>query len=122
MTSKEPIVNLDGVPPLRGQNNERPKVDVPSSAGALGPRILKNIGTLIGGQGVNLTLSAAATILLARYLGNAQLGEFGALYAYLGLYGWLSTFGLDSILARHIAQNRDQAGSVLFTGVCVSFL
>ena len=78
--------------------------------------------TLIGGQGLGLLLSGAATILLARYLGTVRLGEFGALYAYLGLYGWLTTFGLDTILARQVAQNRQQAGSILVTGVCVSSL
>lgn len=87
-----------------------------------GPRVFKNIVTLIGGQGLNLALSGVATILLARYLGNEQLGEFGALYAYLGLYGWLTTFGLDTILARHVAQNRERAGSILLTGVVVSSL
>lgn len=88
----------------------------------LGDRIFRNIATLIGGQGLNLALSGAATILLARYLGSEKLGEFGALYAYLGLYGWLTTFGLDTILARHVAQDRERAGSILLTGVCVSSL
>ena len=86
----------------------------------LGPRVFRNIATLIGGQGLNLALSGAATILLARYLGASQLGEFGGLYAYLGLYGWLTTFGLETILARQVAQNREQAGSILVTGVCLS--
>jgi polysaccharide transporter, PST family len=86
----------------------------------LGPRIFKNVVTLIGGQGLGLLLSGAATILLARYLGTAQLGEFGAIYAYMGLYGWLATFGLDTILARHAAQDRLNAGSILLTGVCLS--
>jgi polysaccharide transporter, PST family len=87
---------------------------------ALGSRIFRNVLTLIGGQGLNLALSGAATILLARYLGTAQLGEYGGLYAYVGLYGWLTTFGLETILARQVAQNRGQAGSILVTGVCIS--
>src|SRR3984893_1129013 len=122
MANKEPIVGLDGIPSLERRNNFGLTVSAASGAGTLGSRIFKNIATLIGGQGLNLALSAAATILLARYLGSSQLGEFGALYAYLGLYGWLSTFGLDSILARHVAQDRERAGSILLTGVCVSSL
>ena len=96
-----------------------PPVESPQ-AEVLGSRIFQNIATLIGGQGFNLALSGAATILLARYLGSQQLGVFGALYAYLGLYGWLATFGLESILARQVAQDRARAGSILLTGVCIS--
>src|SRR5580704_5910910 len=120
MANKEPIIGLEGIPASGDSNRVESMPVAPTMGGALGHRIFKNIATLIGGQGLNLVLSAAATILLARYLGSSQLGEFGALYAYLGLYGWLSTFGLDSILARHVAQDRERAGSILLTGVCVS--
>lgn len=94
----------------------------PSQLAEVGPRVFRNIVTLVGGQGLNLAISGVATILLARYLGQEQLGEFGALYAYLGLYGWLTTFGLDTILVRHVAQERERAGSILLTGICVSSL
>jgi PST family polysaccharide transporter len=104
------------------QRSLDPAPVAPPKSEALGPRIFQNIVTLIGGQGLNLVLSGAATILLARYLGSEQLGTFGALYAYLGLYGWLTTFGLESILARHVAQDRERAGSILLTGVCLSSL
>lgn len=120
MANKEPITSLDAIS-ASGESNDAGSISIASpKSAALGPRIFQNIVTLIGGQGLNLAFSAASTILLARYLGSAQLGEFGALYAYLGLYGWLSTFGLDSILARQVAQDRNRAGSILLTGVCVS--
>jgi PST family polysaccharide transporter len=122
MSNKEPIVSLESLSTLEPPGSVEPILGTSTKASALGPRIFRNIVTLIGGQGLNLVLSAAATILLARYLGTARLGEFGALYAYLGLYGWLSTFGLDSILARQVAQDRARAGSILLTGVCVSCL
>src|ERR1700730_6634619 len=121
MANKEPIVSLEGIAASVESNGAGSMPD-PAPKTAPATRIFQNIVTLIGGQGLNLVLSAAATILLARYLGTARLGEFGALYAYLGLYGWLSTFGLDSILARQVAQDRARAGSILLTGVCVSSL
>jgi O-antigen/teichoic acid export membrane protein len=121
MLNKEPIASLQGTAASVELSGTGSTPDAaPKTAAAT--RIFQNIVTLIGGQGLNLVLSASATILLARYLGTAQLGEFGALYAYLGLYGWLSTFGLDSILARQVVQDRGRAGSILLTGLCVSSL
>src|SRR5580704_1653747 len=120
MLNKEPIARLQDTTACAESSGAGPTPDAAPKTAAPATRIFQNIVTLIGGQGLNLVLSAAATILLARYLGTAQLGEFGALYAYLGLYGWLSTFGLDSILARQVAQDRGRAGSILLTGVCVS--
>ncbi len=90
------------------------------TAARLSARIFKNVVALIGGQSLGLVLSGGATVLLARYLGASQLGEFGAIYAYVGLYAWLATLGLETILARHAAQDRENAGSILLTGVCLS--
>ncbi len=123
MTEQRPAEILDREPAVSTQPGiVVPEVVAVTHAEALGSRIFQNIATLVGGQGFNLVLSGAATILLARYLGSEQLGVFGALYAYLGLYGWLATFGLETILARQVAQDRARAGSILLTGVCVSAL
>ena len=123
MMSRKPTEILDGMPSASGQlSTLEPASPVSAGLDELGPRVFRNILTLIGGQGFNIALSGAATILLARYLGSEQLGVFGALYAYLGLYGWLATFGLESILARQVAQDRARAGSILLTGICVSAL
>ncbi len=121
MTDTRSVKAFDEMPAAPGRASvPAPLADAAPRSEALGPRIFRNVLTLIGGQGLNLALSGAATILLARYLGAAQLGEFGGLYAYVGLYGWLTTFGLETILARQVAQNREQAGSILVTGVCLS--
>jgi O-antigen/teichoic acid export membrane protein len=67
-----------------------------------------------------VVLSAATSVLLARYLGRERMGEYGAIYAYLALYSWLATFGLDQILAREASQRRGEAGSILLTGTAVA--
>ena len=87
---------------------------------SVGTRVFQNTVVLLGGRGAGLLLSAAASVVLARYLGRERLGEYGALYAYLTLYSCLATFGLESILAREAAQRRTQASSILFTGSAIS--
>jgi O-antigen/teichoic acid export membrane protein len=86
----------------------------------VGTRVFQNTIILLGGRGAGLFLSAAASVVLARYLGRERLGEYGALYAYLTLYSWLATFGLESILAREAAQRRTEASSIFFTGAAIS--
>jgi hypothetical protein len=54
--------------------------------------------------------SAVTSILLARYLGKEKLGEYGAIYAYLALYGFLASFCLEQILAREISLRRAGGG------------
>src|SRR6266403_3519265 len=87
---------------------------------AVGTRVFQNTVVLLGGRGAGLLLSAAASVVLARYLGRERLGEYGALYAYLTLYSWLATFGLEPIIAREAAQQRTEARSIFFTGSAVS--
>lgn len=75
----------------------------------------------LGGKGGSVLLSAATSILLARYLGRERLGEYGAIYAYLSIYAWLVTFSLEQILARDVSQRRNEATALLHTGSVVSF-
>jgi len=86
----------------------------------VGRLVFQNTVVLLGGRGVGLLLSAAASVALARYLGRERLGEYGALYAYLTLFSWLATFGLEPILAREAAQRRSEASSIFFTGSAIS--
>src|SRR5258708_21879515 len=81
----------------------------------VGKRVFQNTAVLLGGRGAGLLLSAATSIVLARYLGRERLGEYGALYAYLTLLTWPATFGLESVLAREAAQPRLEASSIFFT-------
>ena len=86
----------------------------------VGARVFQNTVVLLGGRGAGLLLSAAASVVLARYLGRERLGEYGALYAYLTLFTWLATFGLESVLAREAVQRRTEASSIFFTGSVIS--
>jgi len=85
----------------------------------VGARVFQNTVVLLAGRGFNLALSLVTSVLLARYLGSELLGRYGAILAYVSLFGWLATFGVEPILGREAAQRREQATSILFTGMMV---
>src|SRR5712664_3894215 len=108
--------------PVSSQFNQKlgPSLEEQSPHFGVGTRVFQNTVVLLGGRGAGLLLSAAASVVLARYLGRERLGEYGALYAYLTLYGWLATFGLEPIVAREAAQRRTEASSIFFTSSAIS--
>ena len=83
---------------------------------SLGARVFQNTAAQLGGRVLGIFLSAGTSILLARYLGTERLGEYGAIYAYLALYGFFATFCLEQILAREISIRREQAAEIFQTG------
>ena len=82
----------------------------------VGARVFQNTVVLLAGRGVSLVLSAGTSILLARFLGREKMGEYGAVYAYLALYSFLSTFCLEQILAREVSLRRNEAAKIFHTG------
>ena len=78
----------------------------------LGVRVFQNTFAQLAGRVIGIFLSAGTSILLARYLGKEKLGHYGAIYAYLSLYGFFATFCLDQIIAREISVRRHQAAEI----------
>src|SRR5208283_725771 len=87
-----------------------------ASRQGLGVRVFQNTAAILGGRVVGLLFSAGTSVLLARFLGREHLGEYGAIYAYLSLYGFFATFCLEQILAREVSIRRDQAAQLFYTG------
>jgi PST family polysaccharide transporter len=87
---------------------------------SVGKSVFQNTIVQLGGRGFSLLLSAIGSILLARYLGRERMGEYGALYAYLGLYSFLATFCLEPILAREVSRRRSEATRIFHTGSMVA--
>lgn len=85
-----------------------------------GVRVMQNTAVVFLGRGLGLVLAGAATFFLIRTLNSEQLGQYGAIYAYLTLFGWLASFGIGPLLAREAAQNREHARSIMFTAVCIT--
>lgn len=83
-------------------------------------KIAGNTISIILGRGFGLLLSAAGSILLARYLGHDLLGKYSLVYAYLTFFMWVPPFGMESILVREAARDRQQADRVFSLGMSTS--
>src|SRR5215470_5190148 len=96
--------------------NSAPSTLSPALKPGVGVRVFQNTVAILAGRALGLLLSAATSILLARFLGRQLLGEYGAIFAYVALYAFFSTFCLEQILAREISLRPDQAASLFRTG------
>jgi polysaccharide transporter, PST family len=86
----------------------------------LSARVLQNAAASISGRGLAILFSTGAAILLARFLGVERLGEYGAIYAYIGLFSWMASFGFEPVLVRELSRERNNASSLVHTTVVLS--
>src|ERR1017187_7657045 len=94
---KAAAANQDGCEqmPARRRYCERAAVSEPLAASAPAPtsgqgvRVMQNTFVVLIARLLALPIAGAANLILARYLGVEKFGQYGAIYAYLGLFGWL---------------------------------
>jgi O-antigen/teichoic acid export membrane protein len=82
-------------------------------------RVIRNTGVLLAGRVAGTILGAASTVLFARSLGSEKLGQFSALYAYVSLFTWLASLGIEPVLTREASRKRGEAGSIVATGIAL---
>src|SRR5260370_32915440 len=99
---------------LAGSDPAGARASAPPKA-SIGTRVFQNMSVQLLGRAASLLLAVATSVILARYLGREKLGEYGAIYSYMGLYSWLATLRLEQILAREASQRRSPTGSIFFT-------
>jgi O-antigen/teichoic acid export membrane protein len=90
-----------------------------TAAKSLATRVVQNTAVLLGGRIISALLGGTSSILLVRCLGSEQLGEFSALYAYVSLFAWLATLGIEPVLTRESARRRERSGSIIATGTAL---
>lgn len=77
--------------------------------------VLQNSGWLLLDKLLRLALGLLVGAWVARYLGPAQYGELAYVLAYLAFFQAVATLGLDGIVVRDIAQNKEHANTILGT-------
>lgn len=78
-------------------------------------KIAANIGWLSIDRIVRLGVGLIVGVWVARYLGPEQYGLFSYALAFAGLFGVLSTLGLDQIVVRDIVQNPANKDEIIGT-------
>lgn len=78
-------------------------------------KYLKNTGWMFFGRVFLLLVSFSVSIYIARYLGPVNYGLFNYVISFVGLFGFLSSLGLDSILNRELVKNHERKDVLIGT-------
>jgi hypothetical protein len=65
-------------------------------------KYLQNTGWMFFGRVFMLIIAFFVGIYIARYLGPANYGLFNYAISFAGLFGFLTSFGIDGIVSREI--------------------
>ena len=78
-------------------------------------RVAVNVIWLFADRMVRLGVGLLVSVWVARYLGPAQFGVLSYAVAFVGLFGFFSTLGLDSIVVRDIVRAPQNAKETIGT-------
>ncbi|WP_172567624.1 flippase [Vibrio fluvialis] len=76
---------------------------------------INNSGWLMFDKSIRLLLGLLVSAWVARYLGPTQFGELAYVLAYLAFFQAIALLGMDGIVVRDIAKNKNKAGEILGT-------
>lgn len=80
--------------------------------------LFKNIRTTVNAQLYSKTVSFVLILMLARFLGVKQFGEYNFLFSMLGIVVIALDFGLTQLSIREVSRNKD-VSNVFFSNVTI---
>jgi O-antigen/teichoic acid export membrane protein len=89
-------------------------------SGGLSHRAARNTIALIGGRVAGIGLTGIASVLLTRSLGASGYGQYASIQAYIFLFAWAASFGLEAILPRELARRPQLARTLVQSGALIS--
>jgi O-antigen/teichoic acid export membrane protein len=78
-------------------------------------RYFANTGWMFGGKFITLGISFFISIYIARYLGPSNYGLLNYVISFVGLFAFLSSFGVDGIVSREIIKDHDKKDEIIGT-------
>lgn len=85
-------------------------------------KYLKNTGWMFFGRFFTLSISFFVGIYIARYLGPSNYGLFSYVLSFVGLFSFLTSFGVDSIINREIVINHSNKDELIATGFYIKII
>lgn len=76
-------------------------------------RYFQNTGWLFVGRIGSMVITFLVGVYFARYLGPSQFGLLSYAVSFVGLFAFINSFGIDSILVRELVQNPDKRDELL---------
>jgi O-antigen/teichoic acid export membrane protein len=76
-------------------------------------RIIKNSFFLLSSQIVSKLINLILIVLLTRLLGKNGFGVYSFTFAYVGLFIFMIHLGMNSLLVREIAKDKNEAGILI---------
>jgi len=78
-------------------------------------KYLQNTGWMFFGRFFTLCISFFISVYIARYLGPSNYGLFNYAISFAGLFGFLTSFGIDSIASREIIKDHAKKDELIGT-------
>ncbi|MEI6480329.1 MAG: flippase [bacterium] len=85
-------------------------------------KYLKNTSWMFFGRFFTLGISFFIGIYIARYLGPSNYGLLSYVTSFVGLFGFLASFGIDSIVSREIIKDHDKKDEIIGTGFYIKII
>lgn len=85
-------------------------------------RYFANTGWMFFGKLFTLLISFSVGIYIARYLGPSNYGVLTYVISFVGLFSFLASFGIDSIVSREIIKNHDLKDEILGTAFYIKIV
>ena len=89
-------------------------------------RYFKNTGWMFVGQVATFVATFFVSVAIARYLGPAEYGVLSYVVSFVGLFGFVANFGIDSVIIRELIDKPERKDSLLgtsfFIKLCGAFL
>jgi O-antigen/teichoic acid export membrane protein len=79
-------------------------------------KYFQNTGWMFLGRFFTLGISFFVGAYIARYLGPANYGLLSYVISFVGLFGFLASFGIDGIISREIIKNHERKDELIGTG------
>lgn len=85
-------------------------------------KYFKNTGWMFGGRMFALAISFIVGIYMARYLGPSNYGLLSYVLSFVGLFGFLASFGVDNIVSREIVKDHTKKDILIGTAFYIKII